>query len=170
MSGFKKQEDINRFTTILSFLKCRCTCSKTKIKISYMRSHFLTAAFFFLCSSFSNDGYHDESLLPSDLSAKNIFGLTVRRLSGERVMITWHTEEDPQGIIYEVLRKHKTNEQFTSLGVVSPELKQGLTADYSFVDANGFADSSFYCLKKINVDSVIFYSITRGVEGVGRER
>ena len=136
-----------------------------------MRSLFLTAAVFFTCSAFLNDGSTgNESVLSKHTSTKNIFDLTVRRLSGERVIVAWHTEGDAPGIVYEVLRRHKKRDVFASLGKASPELKQGNTADYSFVDTNNFTDSSYYCLKKTNVDSVIFYSIAKGVEGLGKER
>jgi hypothetical protein len=133
-----------------------------------MRSLFLTAAILLTCSSFLNDGHDD--VLSKNVCTKNIFNLTVRRLSGERVIIAWHTDGDSSGIVYEVLRRHSKREVFASLGVVSPELKQDSNADYSFVDTNNFTDSSYYCLKKTNADSVVFYSITKGVEGIGRER
>lgn len=144
---------------------------QTKIKISYMRSLLLIAAVFFTCSAFFyNSSAGNESFLSKHTSTKNIFDLTVRRLSGERVIVAWHTEGDAPGIVYEVLRRHKKRDVFVSLGKAAPELKQGNTADYSFVDTNNFTDSSYYCLKKTNVDSVIFYSIAKGVEGVGKGR
>jgi hypothetical protein len=135
-----------------------------------MRSLLFTAAFFLACSSFLNEYSVSKNLRLTTATPKSISDLTVRRLSGERVFIAWHTEDDPQGIIYEVLRKHKAREQFMSLGIVSPRLEQGNTADYSFVDANGFADVSYYCIKKTNADSVIFYSVTKGVEGIEQVR
>lgn len=134
-----------------------------------MRSLLVSAAIFFLCSSFLNDLFN-KTEAPKNQTSKNIFDLAVRRLSGERVIVAWHTEGDLHKVSYEVLRKHKVRDQFISLGVASPELKQDNSADYSFVDTNDFADSSFYCLKKTNADSIIFYSITRGVEGVRKER
>ena len=135
-----------------------------------MRSLLLSAVMLFACSSFLNVYWVTENLKTAEAKSKNILDLTVRRLSGERVMLAWHTEGDNYKAIYEVLRKHKERDQFISLGVASPESKQDNTADYSFVDTNDFADSSFYCLKKTNADSVVFYSVTKGVEGVGKER
>ena len=81
---------------------------------------------------------------------------------------TGHTEGDSRQMVYEVLRKHKQLSQFVSLGVVQP--KDGNGEDYSFVDVNNYADSSYYCLKKTTSDSAVFYSITKGVEGVGKNR
>lgn len=133
-----------------------------------MRSLLLTAAILLTCYSFLNGGR--ENLPSENLGTKNIFDLTVRRLSGERVIIAWHTESDAPGIMYEVMRRHNKREPFQSVGTASPEAKQDNTADYSFVDVNNFTDSSYYCLKKTNIDSVIFYSIAKGVEGVGKER
>lgn len=133
-----------------------------------MRSLLLTAIIVFTCSSFLNGG--SKNLLSENVRTKNIFDLTVRRLSGERVIIAWHTEGDSPGIIYEVMRRHSKREPFASIGTASPESKQDNTADYSFVDTNNFTDSSYYCLKKTNADSVVFYSIAKGVEGLGKER
>ena len=135
-----------------------------------MRSLILSAVMLLACSSFLNVYWVTKNLKTAEAKSKNILDLTVRRLSGERVMLAWHTEGDNYKAIYEVLRKHKARDQFISLGVASPESKQDNTADYSFVDTNDFADSSFYCLKKTNADSVVFYSVTKGVEGVGKER
>jgi len=73
-------------------------------------------------------------------------------------------------VIYEVLLRHKKTEQLVSLGVVKPKSVENNSAEYSFVDINSFSDSSYYCLKKTNADSIIFYSITKGIEGVGKDR
>lgn len=136
-----------------------------------MRLYFLTAAIFFSSSSFlARDFSFHRNSKSKMANTKSIFDLRVRRLSGERVIISWHTEGDQDGVLYEVLRRHKKGDQFISLGTSSPELKQENTADYLFVDANNFEDSSYYCLKKTNVDSVVFYSITKGVEGVLKDR
>jgi hypothetical protein len=42
--------------------------------------------------------------------------------------------------------------------------------DYSFVDINNFADSSFYCVKEISAANVVFFSTWKGIEGIARER
>lgn len=69
-----------------------------------------------------------------------------------------------------MLRKHEKLSQFVSLGVIQPKSLNDNSADYSFIDLNDYTDSTYYCLKKTNTDSVVFYSITKGVEGVGKER
>ena len=136
-----------------------------------MRSYLLTAAIFFLCSSFLKINYPvGRAADPKDLMHKNVFDFTVHRLSGERVVVSWHTKDESDKMIYEVLRKHRKTEPFSSLGVVQPKSREDNSADYSFVDVNDFLDSSYYCLKKTNADSIVFYSITKGIEGVGKER
>jgi hypothetical protein len=125
-----------------------------------MRSYLLTATIFFACSSFLSD---------VSMKSKNIFDFTVHRLSSDRVFISWHTEGESE-VIYEVLRRHKKTEQLESLGVVQPKSVENNSAEYSFVDINNFSDSSYYCLKKTNADSIVFYSITKGIEGVGKDR
>jgi hypothetical protein len=136
-----------------------------------MRPHLLAATVLLSCSSFLNEGYLISAKPGSSLpSTANYSDFTVRRLSGDRVFVSWHTENESPQVIYEVLRKHSTKELFASLGVVQPKLKEANSAEYTFTDTNDFSDSSYYCLKKTNVDSVIFYSITKAVEGVGKDR
>ena len=137
-----------------------------------MRTYLLTSIICLACSSFSLNttmsiGAHGGVGLR--LSKLNVFELTVHRLSGNRVMISWHCETEFSQSRFEVMRKHGT-EIYSSLGVVEPKLVEDNSADYSFVDVNVFEDSSFYCVKKTGPDGVVFFSLSRGVEGVGRER
>jgi hypothetical protein len=137
-----------------------------------MRTHLLTGIICLACSSFMNS---DNSILlgsgaPGDKTIRqNVFNLTVHRLSGERVIVSWHYEGEPLQTRFELMRKHGPD-MFYSLGTVEPKLREDNSADYSFIDSNDFADSTFYCVKKTGPDSVVFFSITRGVEGVGKER
>lgn len=102
-------------------------------------------------------------------SCKTTIDFTVHRLSGARVYVTWHTVNESGQVRFEVLRRHKTTEPFVSIGVAEPKSQQDGFTDYSFVDTNEYRDSSFYCLKKYASD-VIFYSLAKGVEGVGKTR
>jgi hypothetical protein len=140
-----------------------------------MRSHYLTAVLFFTCSSFvlENTVTHSSTEGKELLIAKSpekVLDFNVKRFSGEKVFISWHTEDDSPQIVYEVLRKHEMFSQFVSLGIVRPKSEDGPAAHYAFIDDNSYSDSSYYCLKKTNPDSVVFYSITKGVAGVGRNR
>jgi hypothetical protein len=138
-------------------------------------SYYLTAVLFFTCSSFvlentvTYSSTEDKELWIAK-SLKKILDFKVHRFSGEKVFISWHTEGDSPQIVYEVLRKHEKLSQFVSLGIVRPKSEDGSAAHYSFIDDNSYFDSSYYCLKKTNPDSVVFYSITKGVEGIGRNR
>jgi hypothetical protein len=127
------------------------------------------------CSSFVLENTLTHALpegrkLRIEKSPKKILDFNVHRFSGEKVFLSWHTEADSPQIVYEVLRKHKKLSQFVSLGVVEPKSVDGNACDYSFIDANSYSDSSYYCLKKTTPDSVIFFSITKGVEGIRRNR
>ncbi len=140
-----------------------------------MRSHLLMAAFLLTCSSFvfkitATHPSTDSGVPVLSNSPGKIIDFNVLRFSGEKVFLSWHTEGDSPQIVYEVLRKHNKLSQFVSLGVVEPKSAQGVAVDYSFLDDNSYSDSSFYCLKKTTPDSVVFYSITKGVAGVGRNR
>ena len=134
-----------------------------------MRSHFLAVVILITCSSFL---LKDNSKIGSrfETAGNSVVVFTVHRLSGEKVFLSWHTEGESQQAVYEVLRKHEKLTPFVSLGVVQPKYQNDNSADYSFVDLNDYSDSSYYCLKKTNADSVIFYSITKGVEGIVKER
>lgn len=140
-----------------------------------MRSHLLAGIIFTACSSFLNDGYSTAAKPDYERSGlcipwRSISDFNVHRLSGERVMISWHTESESQLVRFEVMRRHEMSKPFESLGTVQPRAKEDKSADYSFIDLNNFADSTYYCIKKTTTDSVIFYSITKGVEGIGKER
>lgn len=137
-----------------------------------MRSHLLKGIVFISCSSFLSASLPVTQKSDSDIfnSGKNIFDFTVHRLSGERVMISWHTQGEPEQIKFEVMRKHGRGIPFASLGIVEAKSKENNSADYSFIDINNFPDSTFYCLKKTDLDSVVFYSITKGIDGAGKER
>jgi hypothetical protein len=130
-----------------------------------MRSYLFLTLIFFVCSAFLNDDYIDHRC-----ATKGFFDFAIHRLSNERVFISWHTAGDDEQATYELLRKHTKRDSFATLAIVQPESMQGNTADYSFTDSNSFSDSSYYCLKKTNSDGVIFYSITKGIEGTAKER
>lgn len=129
-----------------------------------MGRHLCLTVIFISCSAFlkaDTDQY---------CNAKSFFDFAIHRLSNERVVVSWHTAGDDKQATYEVLRKHTRRDTFATLAIVQPESMQGNIADYSFTDINSFADSSFYCLKKTNSDSVIFYSVTKGIEGTAKQR
>jgi hypothetical protein len=138
-----------------------------------MRTYVFTAVFFLASSSFINgnnvfnDRFYSENIHRS--RGNNVFDVTVHRLSGERVMISWHTDGEPVQSRFEVMRKHGIG-IFTSLGVVEPGSTEDNLGDFSFIDVNHFADSSFYCVKETAADSVVFFSVTKGIEGIGKER
>ena len=150
----------------------RCTCSKT-LKFCYMRTYLLGGIICLACSSFSANsdlcaGAHRSKIGKLALK-QNVFELTVHRLSGNRVIISWHCENETAQSRFEVMRKHGT-EIYSSLGIVEPRLAENNSSDFSFVDINTFEDSSFYCVKKTDPGGVVFFSLSRGVEGVGSER
>jgi hypothetical protein len=138
-----------------------------------MRCHLITGIV--ACSLFLND-YSSHSLVRASqnyLSHNSVRGISdfqVVRLSGDRVMVSWHTNGDNNVVKFEVMRKHKKGVPFVSLGIVEPRSKGDNSADYTFIDANNFTDSTYYCLKKTNIDSVIFFSISKGVQGAGKQR
>jgi len=140
-----------------------------------MRSHFVTGIFFYGFSFFWNVPNSVQSKFLSEntssfSSGYNVSEFNVRRLSGERVIISWHTESELHPVRFEVMRKHEKMKPFVSIGIVEPKTTENNSADYSFIDLNNFADSTLYCLKKITADSVIFYSASKGVPGISRDR
>ena len=139
-----------------------------------MGSHLLLATIGIGCSVIFSDHVHHSKLNSDQLNAyhsvKGIVGFKVQRMSGARVLMSWHTENEQEGISYEVMRKHGKGTPYISLGIVQPKSREGNSADYSFIDINEFADSSFYCLKKTDKDDVVFYSLAKGIGGVEKNR
>ncbi len=133
-----------------------------------MKPLFFTAALFIFCTSFLTDVVSNSKAL-SDFRW-NTVDITVQRLSGARVLIAWHTQGEGDQVRYEVMRKHGKNMQFISLGIIKSKSNEESLADYSFIDINDYPDSSYYCLKKTTADNVVFYSLTKTVEGVEQER
>jgi hypothetical protein len=138
-----------------------------------MRTYVFAAVCLLASSSFINGSnpfsYFSYSENDNRTRRNNVFDLTVHRLSGDRVMITWHADGESVESQFEVMRKHGVG-IFTSLGVVEPGSMEDNLGDFSFIDVNRFADSSFYCVKETAADSVVFFSVTKGIEGIGKER
>lgn len=139
-----------------------------------MRSHLFIAALFIMYPYLSGKAnnmplkFGCAGINPLQ-EANTITDFSIQRLSNARVLIIWHTKEENEGVSYEVMRKHGRNTQYISLGEVQPKSREEGLVEYSFIDSNDYADSSFYCLKK-TADDVVFYSLAKGVEGVERER
>jgi hypothetical protein len=140
-----------------------------------MGSHLILAAFTIGCSVIFPDSIRSDSKPNSDQiiafhSVNGIVGFKVQRMSGGRVFLSWHTENEHGGVSFEVLRKHGKGTPYISLGTIEPKSKNSNSADYSFIDMNEFTDSSFYCLKKTNAEDVIFYSLPKGISGLEKNR
>lgn len=101
---------------------------------------------------------------------QTVVDFRVLRLSGGRVLISWHTEREPAKVSFEVMRKHGMGAPYISLGIVQPKSGNVNSADYAFIDINEFSDSSFYRVKKTSADDVVFYSLAKGIKGLGKER
>lgn len=118
------------------------------------------AAILFCCTGF---------LYYSSLSVnRNVFDLSAKRLSGSRVLVSWHTSGETAPVQFEVMRTFSRKTGCRSIAVVRPLDSTGsVIADYRFVDAsNESSDTSFYCLKKTRADGVVFYSVVLRVPGV----
>ena len=98
-----------------------------------MGSHLLLATIGIGCSVIFSDHAHHSKLISDQLtayhSAKGIVGFKVQRMSGARVLMSWHTENEQEGISYEVMRKHGRGTPYVSLGVVQPKSREGNSAD-----------------------------------------
>lgn len=134
-----------------------------------MKQCFFIAAIFVASSSF----FWKPSLTKSHFhQSATIFDFFVQRLSGERVLISWHTQNESPGVRFEVMRQDRRASQYFSVDVVNPNKQSGPAsiADYAYIDSNNNADSSFYRIKKKTEDGVVFFSIPKGVEGLGKHR
>jgi hypothetical protein len=138
-----------------------------------MRTCVLSAMFFIAYSSLVKTGvsitspFYSQTVNKSE--KKNVFDVTVHRLSGDRVVISWHADEESDQSRFEVMRRQRGG-IFTSLASVEAKSRDHNLTDYSFVDINSFADSSFYCVKETSASNVVFFSTTRGIEGIAKDR
>jgi hypothetical protein len=138
-----------------------------------MRTYVLSAMFFIAYSSLVKTGgsitspFYSQTVNKSE--KKNVFDVTVHRLSGDRVVISWHVDEESDQSRFEVMRRQRGG-IFTSLASVEAKSRDHNLTDYSFVDINSFADSSFYCVKETSASNVVFFSTTRGIEGIAKDR
>lgn len=132
-----------------------------------MKPCFFIAAVFITCSSFIWNASFTN--MHSRQSAM-IIDFSVARLSGARVFISWHTEKETPGVQYEVMRQDKRTSQYFSVDVVGPNKQSSVSviADYSYIDFNNNPDSSYYRIKKKSPDGVVFFSVPKAVEGIGR--
>lgn len=132
-----------------------------------MKSCFFIAAIFVACPSFIRNASYVRRHFQHSAT---IIDFSVQRLSGDRVFISWHTEREGQEVQYEVMRQDGRISQYFSVDVVNPDKQKSVTAisDYSYIDINHNPDSSYYRIKKKTANGVVFFSIPKGVEGVGK--
>jgi hypothetical protein len=99
-----------------------------------------------------------------------IHDFRVHRLSGERVSITWHTEDEKSPAGFEVVRRLGENGAFVTVGFVPAKQAGGHSIiDYSMTDNNTYTGSSYYRLKQTDEKGAAFFTIKKAVAGTGKK-
>jgi hypothetical protein len=90
----------------------------------------------------------------------------LQRLSGARVMLTWHTKgSDTNGFVVE--RKMGYNELFFVVGFIEVKASSGKDGivDYEFTDPNNYKGVSYYRIRQKDSKGTTFYSLIHEVTG-----
>ena len=103
-----------------------------------------------------------------DVPFSSVIDFRVQRLSGSRVMLSWHAITGQSGLRFEVFRKIGRDGSYNRIGVVRPDAGSRDIMDYSLTDQNNASDSSYYSIRQVDETGVQYHSLAKGVEGRGR--
>ncbi|MGB5006949.1 MAG: T9SS type A sorting domain-containing protein [Ferruginibacter sp.] len=91
-----------------------------------------------------------------------------RRISNDKVLLTWKTNQEFNNKGFAVERKKQTENDFSSTGFVNstaPGGNSGFPLSYTKIDTNDFTGKTFYRLKQEDFDGKFVYSVIRLVAG-----
>jgi hypothetical protein len=92
-----------------------------------------------------------------------IVDLTVHRLSGNRAIVSWHTQSEQKSKGFFIERKKQDEIVFTPIGFVSSKSTAAKEAimDYSFTDEDGAAGTSTYRIKQQDASGINYYTLSK---------
>jgi hypothetical protein len=91
------------------------------------------------------------------------------RLNSKDVLLKWTTYSEANNTGFEVQRKLKENNDFTTVGFVHSKSEQGNSnskLEYEFTDNNTYSVNSYYRIRQVDFDGKSKYSEVRLVNGV----
>jgi len=97
-------------------------------------------------------------------SVVQLHDFEVRRLSGQRVQLSWHTYGSKNGFV--IVRKKGRLGLPEPIVTIEPKGEGALLADYRFTDINAYEDSSFYSVLQVDSVGRKYYSKYEGVNGI----
>lgn len=97
----------------------------------------------------------------------SILDFKVQRLSKNRVLISWHTEQEQKGGDFGVQRRLDDEGLFKDIGIIQSKSNgdSTLVFDYTFTDVNGFNGRSYYRIKQKNNSGSSFYTPIKTLSG-----
>ena len=104
----------------------------------------------------------------SEFVVSEVMDFQVKRLSGSRVMLSWHSEPNKNQNDFLVMRKSGSGGMFEKVGVVKPKQSNSLN-DYVLTDLNECEDSSYYSIMQVDIKGVKYFSLSRGVKGITKK-
>ena len=94
-----------------------------------------------------------------------VMDFEAKRLSGARVLVSWHAQPGQVQNDFLVMRRLGSSGILEKVGTVKPK-RTGTLNDYTITDLNECEDSSFYSLMQVDGKGVKYFSQFKGVKGV----
>jgi hypothetical protein len=90
-----------------------------------------------------------------------IVDLNVHRLSGNRVLVSWHTQSEENSKGFFIERKKQDEIAFAPIGFVGSRSmgKDSTITDYSFTDQGGAAGACTYRIRQRDASGVNYYTL-----------
>jgi len=112
-------------------------------------------------------GFPAKSIKLTEIESASVVQLhdfEVRRLSGKRVQLSWHTYGSKSGFV--IVRKNGRLGMPEPIVTIEPKSENETLADYRFTDINAYEDSSFYSVLQEDSLGRKYYSKYAGVNGI----
>jgi hypothetical protein len=132
-----------------------------------MKSFFISAICLFGASCQNQFSASIQQTNTNQAVVSDVLDFQAKRLSGSRVILSWHAEPGKSQNDFLVMRKSGNSGLFEKVAVVKPK-PSGSVIDYVLTDINDCPDSSFYSILQVDGKGVKYFSLARGVKGKGR--
>ena len=133
-----------------------------------MKSLLFAAVILFTSSCQNHFSANLQKTNSSEFVVSEVMDFQVKRLSGSRVMVSWHAESNKNQNDFLIMRKSGSGGMFEKVGVVKPKQSNSLN-DYVLTDLNECEDSSYYSIMQVDIKGVKYFSLSRGVKGITKK-
>jgi hypothetical protein len=130
-----------------------------------MKSFLFSATILVISSCQNQFSKNLEKTNPAESTVvSEVMDFQAKRLSGSRVILSWHVKPNQSQNDFLVMRKSGIGGIFEKVGIVKPKQSNSVN-DYVVTDFNESADSSFYSILQVDGKGVKYFSKAKGVEG-----